>query len=366
MKSHLFRYNIIEEEPPNFFLLHIGLYLLSGLYISAVRLRNWLYRVHILKSKKLSVPVISVGNITVGGTGKTPVVQFLARSFQPQGKKVAILSRGYKRKNNQQLILVSNYEQVLADWEAAGDEPELLAQSLPGVAVVVGNERRVTGDYAIRELKPDLIILDDGFSHQQVARDVNLVLLDATRPFGNDYYLPAGLLREPISSLNRADIILLTRTKPGINYSKLLDRIRQIKPDIPIFFARTIPSKLIEISSQVEHPISELLREPIFVFAGIANPTPFRESFQELNAAVKRFIPFPDHYVYTKNDIIYLLEQAKQNQCRYLITTQKDAVKLKRLLTQFPEQNHRFIALDINIEVQKSAEFYLTLTKNLS
>lgn len=367
MKSRSFWLNVVEEKSPRLdqLILWTGLYLLSFPYMILVRFRNWAYRNQILKSQKLSVPVISVGNITVGGTGKTPVVQFLARYYRSQGKKVAILSRGYKRKNNQPIILISNYEQVLTDWETAGDEPFLLAQSLSGVAVVVGNKRRVTGEYAIRELKPDVIVLDDGFSHQQVARNLNLVLIDTTRPFGNNHYLPAGLLREPISSLIRADLILLTKTRPGLTYSNLIDKIHRINPTIPIYIVRTSPARLIEISNQGELPVSELIREPIIAFAGIANPTPFKDILQEFNAEVKSFFPFPDHYVYVENDIIYLLVQAKQKQCKYLVTTQKDAVKLKKLLAKFPEQSYRFIALDIELEIRNRMELFAVLDLGL-
>lgn len=354
---------IVEDKPPK--AAQLGLYLLSGIYITVVRFRNWLYRTHILQSQKLSVPVISVGNITVGGTGKTPVVHLLARYFQNQGKKVVILSRGYKRKNSQPIILVSNYEQVLVDWETAGDEPYQLAQSLPGVAVVVGNKRRITGDYAIRELSPDLIILDDGFSHQQVAPDLNLVLIDATHPYGNNYYLPAGRLREPVSSLKRADIVLLTKTKPGKNYAELISRIQNIKPSVPVYTSKIVPLKITNITEQKEIPLSTLIREPILAFAGIANPTPFKDILLELNTEVKSFFPFPDHSVYSENEIQYLLKQAEQNQCKFLITTKKDGVKLRKLLDKFPDQHHRFLVLDIEYEIQNTPEFYACLTSGL-
>jgi tetraacyldisaccharide 4'-kinase len=191
------------------------------------------------------------------------------------------------------------------------------------------------------------------------------VLIDATRPFGNEYYLPAGLLREPISSLSRADVVLLTKAKPGINYSELISRIRKIKPSISIFTAKTVPVKLIEISNLIEHPISELNREPILAFAGIANPVPFKDILQELNAEVKLFFPLPDHYVYSENELQYLLEQAEQNQCKFLVTTTKDAVKLKNLLTKFLELQHRFFALEIEYEIQDSTEFFTILDSGL-
>ncbi|MDI6784417.1 MAG: tetraacyldisaccharide 4'-kinase [bacterium] len=365
MKSHSRWLNIIEEKPPynrNYFLL-AGLYLLSLLYALIVLLRNWAYRTQIFKSQKLSIPVISVGNITVGGTGKTPVVLLLAKYFQKQGKKVAILSRGYKRANPAELCLVSDYEKVVGNWREAGDEPYLLAESLPGVAVIVGNKRKISGEYAIKNLNAELLILDDGFSHQQVARTLNLVLIDATKPFSNEQCLPAGLLREPISSLTRADVIVLTKTKLGMNYSNLVTRIHQFIPSIPIFFSTTSPSRVVEISSKAEHPVSMLMREPIVAFAGIANPTAFRDTLQELNAEVKRWFPFPDHYVYTENDINSLLEQAAQDKCRYLVTTQKDAVKVRDLLEKFAEYKQQFLTLEINIEIENGTEFY-TLINN--
>jgi tetraacyldisaccharide 4'-kinase len=367
MKLRSFWLNVVEEESPRLgqLIVWIGLYLLSFPYRVLVHFRNWGYRNRILKSQKLSVPVISVGNITVGGTGKTPVVHLLARYYQKLGKKVVILSRGYKRKNNHPIILVSDYTKVLVDWETAGDEPYQLAQSLPGVAVIVGNERKITGDYAIQELHPDLIILDDGFSHQQVSRNLNLVLINSTRPFGNDYYLPVGLLREPISSLHRADIILLTKTKPGKNYSDVISQIQKIKPSILIFTAKIVPVKLIEISNLIEHPISVLIREPIIAFAGIANPAPFKDILLELEAEVKSFITFPDHYIYSENEIQYLLEQAEQNQCKYLVTTQKDAVKLRNVLAKFLELQHRFLTLEIEYEIQNAAEFFSVLDSRL-
>jgi tetraacyldisaccharide 4'-kinase len=360
MKPHSFYLRIIEDEQSDFGkpILRAGLYLLSLLYQMAVNLRSWAYRNNILPQVKLSVPVISVGNITVGGTGKTPVVLLFAKYFQKQGIRVAILSRGYKRANPAEIHLVSDYEKVLGNWQEAGDEPYLLAESLPGVVVIVGNKRKISGEYAIKNLNAELLILDDGFSHQQVARNLNLVLIDATKPFSNKHCLPAGLLREPISSLTRADAILLTKIKPGINYSNLINRIRQINPSIPIFITRITPAKLVEISNRIEHPVSMLMREPIVAFAGIATPIAFRDTLQELNAEVKRLFPFPDHYGYTENDIRYLLEQAVQDKCRYLVTTQKDAVRVRDLLEKFAEDRPQFLALEINIEIENSTEFY--------
>ena len=209
-------------------------YTLSLLYRLIINSRNWLYDHQILKEVKLSCPVISVGNLTVGGTGKTPCVIMLAQMLKEHGFKPAVLSRGYGSKSTEPVNIIADGSKVLLPGKLAGDEPLLIAQSLKGVSVITGPRRILTGQTAINKFGADILICDDAFQHRQIFRDINIVLLDSQRPWGNGHILPRGSLREPWTELRRASAIILTRSNESSESNNFMDKEAWLK-EIPLF-----------------------------------------------------------------------------------------------------------------------------------
>src|SRR5581483_6159436 len=212
-------------------------YLPRKLYEFGALLRHTLYQTGRFKAQELDAAVISVGNITFGGTGKTPMVDYIARFLADEGFKVAILSRGYKRKSKSERVLVSDGEQIHADADESGDEPYLLAKYLPRVSVIVGPNRYANALWAQEHLDTGVFLLDDGFQHQQLKRDLNILLLDATDPFGGGEMLPFGRLREPLMTMRRADAVVITRADRPFDYEYVVKNIENLAGNVPIFFA---------------------------------------------------------------------------------------------------------------------------------
>ncbi len=317
-----------EDDPvrrfsPTRAILHLG----SLIYRLIVFSRNRLYDRQMLKSVRLACPVISVGNLTVGGTGKTPCVIGLAKMLARHGYRPAVLSRGYGGQNTGPVRIVSdgaNAEQSAAE---TGDEPLLIARSLPGVPVITGARRTLTGQSAIERFNADVLICDDAFQHRQISRDINIVLLDAERPLGNGRLLPRGELREPAESLRRADCIVLTRAdKTGPTPARIA-RIADAS-GIPVFRAVHRFRELIGPGGGVLPP-EHLRGKKVCAFCGIAKPASFKKILLEAEAEVLSFIDFPDHYVYNRDDLEALRRHfsAQNADCR--LTTEKDAMRLE-------------------------------------
>ncbi|MEN6509471.1 MAG: tetraacyldisaccharide 4'-kinase [Smithella sp.] len=325
------------------------LYLSSLLYRLIVDLRNRLYDRQILKSVKLSCPVISVGNITVGGTGKTPCVIGLARMLQQSGFKCAVISRGYGGKNPQPVNIVSDGTSILLGAESAGDEPLLIARSLPGIPVITGAKRKFTGQAAIDRFGSNVLICDDAFQHRQIVRDIDIVLLDAEKPLGNGYLLPRGPLREPKESLRRAGCIILTRaggTEP------LHPDVAGIvsKPGIPVFRAAHQFKDLIRPGGNHLPEQNVLQGKKVCAFCGIAQPASFKKLLIEAGSEVMSFMEFPDHYTYDRNDLEALKDHFLKFQADYWITTEKDAMRLE----DHPEFLKNLCILRMEMEIKSS------------
>ncbi|MDR2432525.1 MAG: tetraacyldisaccharide 4'-kinase [Puniceicoccales bacterium] len=334
---------------------------LSFLFTLIVKLRHLLYAKRIFTSDVLGCPVIVVGNLTVGGTGKTPVVEKIARELHERGRKVAILSRGYKSKSEPKWRtfvrwmthrdepppkVVSNGKSVLLDSEVAGDEPFMLAKNLPGVAVIVDKDRVKAGHYAINKFGVDIIILDDGFQYFPLRGHVNLLLIDKTNPFGNKYLLPRGILREPISQIKRASYVLLTKSNNVFNDS-IMDMIKLYNPNAKIIECAHFSRSLSTIHDSEVKPINVIEGEKIMVFSGIASPDGF-ESFLLQNGAEivykKRFV---DHHRFSKNELENIFNIACTREARLAITTEKDAVRIPKDFA-FPIPSY-FLKMDIEI-----------------
>jgi tetraacyldisaccharide 4'-kinase len=306
----------------------------AALYSAAVKARSSGYENRFLKTHRVATPVISVGNITVGGTGKTPLVEWLGNHLAGRNRKVCILSRGYRRENAKQQIVVSDGEQILCDVAQSGDEAMMLAQSLLGkCAVVCDPDRVAAAAWAIDHLKSEVLLLDDGFQHRRLARDFDIVTIDATNPFGNDRLLPAGILREPVESLSRADGIVLTRT--ATDDAKLIERLQQVT-NAPIFQSRTTIQQFRRLDTiGAVDEVSKVI-QPLAAFCGIGNPRAFFDHLRAADFDVRHEVSFRDHHKYSQTDIDRLTANAQAKGAQALVTTAKDSVKLQTFRFQLP------------------------------
>jgi len=326
-----------SEEKTGFFSFGSVLYLLSLLYGGAVRLRESFYKRGILKSEKLPCKVISVGNLTAGGAGKTPMTIYMAELLTKFGCKVAVVSRGYRGSAEKTGGIVSNGQRLLMGQDSAGDEPFMMAENLKNIPVIVGQNRFEAGMAAVRNFRPDVIVLDDAFQHLGLMRDINLVLLDSRRPFGNTHLLPRGPLREPLSALSRGDAFILTRsdlTEPDSRFSPL-SSLSSLPG--PVFRSFHIPyvCKVIKGEKSGSRVFSDkpcdtvpLKGQRAFAFSGIAGNRDFRRTLENLGCEIAGFSEFSDHYQYSDEDIHAISDSAKKVNADILTTTEKDHARI--------------------------------------
>ena len=351
-----------RNQPFSMSLLLGFLKVLSVIFAGVVAVRYFFYRVGLLRRYPLGIQVISIGNVTAGGTGKTPVTEMFARALAAKGRKVAILSRGYRRKEAPwwrrmftQVIdpplVVSDGKHVLLDSAVGGDEPYMLASNLPGVAVVVDRDRVKAGRYAIKRLGCDTIILDDGFQYQKLKHSVEVVLVDATNPVGNGNLLPRGILREPASHLKRADIIFLT--KCGGDTSEVESEIRKYNRKAEIVKCTHSPKTLKDVWSREEFPLDWLEGKTVCTLSGIASPKGFENSLRRLGAKVVWCERYADHHRYDPSEILYALNRTADMGSDALVTTEKDAVRFPRFETVPVKCLYLRIAIDV-LEGEKS------------
>jgi tetraacyldisaccharide 4'-kinase len=297
----------------------------SRAYGQITKLRQFSYRKNITKSKRLPCMVISIGNIALGGTGKTPVTIYLAELLKRLGYTVVILSRGYKGTAEQKGGLVSDGRQLFMTPEEAGDEPFMMAGILNDVPIFVGSNRFENGRTAMERFQPNVILLDDGFQHFQLKRDIDLVLLDHANPLGNGRLLPRGPLREPVNALARGDAFIVTRSdhRHTDNFSNLLEN--QIK-NKPVFKSRHIPYIRHVWGGNTDSRIEPdcIKGKNVFAFSGIARNHDFRNSLKEFTFVLKGFSEFMDHHPYKKNDLAAICREAMERKADFLVTTEKD------------------------------------------
>src|SRR6266550_1732017 len=282
----------------------------SALYSLATRLRVAAYRRRLLSVSRLDAFVISVGNITTGGTGKTPLVEWVCRILAEEGKRVCVLTRGYRRQNSNEQVVVSDGNKVLTDVAAAGDEPWLLARDLLGIAAVVCNTNRSeAGRWALDNLQSEVFVLDDGFQHLQLARDLNIVTIDATNPWG-DGLLPVGQLREPLSSLARADCFVLTRTEEKPDLSSIAGELQKRVGPKPVFRSRMLTTGLRRLGGETLDQVSSI-QKPVAAFCGVGNPESFFNHLRRERFELAVEWAFPDHYNYHQVDVDRMVADAK-------------------------------------------------------
>ena len=323
---------------------------LGVLYGVVTRARRAAYRNGIFTVYRLPAPVVSIGNITTGGTGKTPLVQWICRALASDGKKVCVLTRGYGRINPETQVVVSDGTRVMAGEREAGDEPFLLATNLVGVAAVVANADRVAaGQWAIQNLAANALVLDDGFQHLRIARNVDIVTIDATNPWGDGALLPHGRLREEIDGLSRAHCVVITRSDQVASVDELRKSIQNYT-SAPVFTSRMITSVLKTIQGETVDE-SALSTHSVAAFCGIGNPSSFYKHLQLAGARVVLTHAYGDHHIYHQLEIDRLVERAKAAGATSLITTAKDAVKLDALRLDLP-----CYKLEIEIAIDESEQ----------
>jgi len=305
------------------------LYPLSLMYRCAIQLRLFAYKKGLLKAKSLPAFVVSVGNITTGGTGKTPFVAMLSEWAARHGFRTAILSRGYKRKSKQKPLIVSNGKGQIPSAYDAGDEPILLAKKLPSTPVLVSKDRYAIGAMALRLFNSELLLLDDGYQHLSLKRDLNVLLIDAKRQFGNGSLLPMGPLREPFKRINRADLIVISRCSEQDRGDDLVEFIRQTAPAKPILYSRHLPDTILFPQTGEVHPPHILEGKKVMAFAGIAYPDDFLEMITGLGAQVVEFTGYPDHHAYNDSDLKELGAWSRRSEVDFLLTTEKDWVRIE-------------------------------------
>jgi tetraacyldisaccharide 4'-kinase len=290
-----------------------GLRLASIPYAAVIRLRNLAYDRGWARTVRAEVPVVSVGNLTVGGTGKTPCVEYVARFLRERDVRVAILSRGYGAEGG------------------PNDEALVLEENLPDVPHLQGADRVALAQTAVEELESELLLLDDGFQHRRLARDLDLLLIDATAPWGHGHLLPRGLLREPMSGMKRADVILLTRCDQvdAAQRQQVRRIVEKAAPHASVVETTHRPIELAN-SEGAKLPLAALQSTPIAAFCGLGNPEAFRRTLTDLGATVSAFRTYPDHHGYTRADVeeLHAWAESLPSKC-LIVTTQKDLVKLR-------------------------------------
>jgi tetraacyldisaccharide 4'-kinase len=292
--------------------------------------REWLYAHGVLSARSLDCLVVSIGNLTVGGTGKTPAVELAVRTLLELGHRPAVLSRGYGRHSGG-VQIVADAASIRLDAEEAGDEPFLLARRLSGVPVVVGANRHEAGRLARERFGVTALVLDDGFQHRTLGKDLEIVMARAAKPWGNGRLLPAGPLREPLESLAGADLVVATGARRAEDAAEVRATVERVAAGVPVLTALHVPTECFEASAMRFVPLSTLPAAKLLAFAGIGEPAAFQRTLAEAATLVADFVTFPDHHWYTRDDLTRLDRRAGDLGADGLVTTEKDWVRLRRL-----------------------------------
>lgn len=343
-------------------LIRVLLWPLSMMYCTCLRIYLWLYKTGRRKQSQLPVPVISIGNLTFGGTGKTPAVITICRMLQKAGHRPLVLSRGHGG-TSKHGVVVSNGKDILCNSKRCGDEPMELARSLPGVPVITGKDRRHSGKQACELFNPSVIVLDDGMQYWQLQRDLELVVMNAERPFGSGLVMPAGDLREPIRGLNRAGAILLNGAAEISKDARtnLINSLSTLAPGAPVFACSKIPYGFVDTRTGENFGVDWIRGRKVLAFCGIGSPESFERMMNEFGAKVLAFIAFRDHRKYTKQDIDRIITEKTNTGAEYIITTDKDASRLKT-----KEMPDNLFVLEIELEVEETARFEEYITNRIN
>lgn len=329
---------------------------LSHIYAVLLKTRGWLYDCGFLRQKQLPCTVISVGNIVAGGTGKTPAVIWIAKYVKSEGFQVGVLLRGYGREGPHSVSVMSDGKQILTASTESGDEAGLIARKLPGVPIVVGGDRYAAGLEVLQLWghTNGVLILDDGFQRWQLARDLDIVTIDGTQPFGTGTLLPAGTLREPKTALRRADMLLLTRmdlAAESINFEQLVDGKQ-------IFESCHQPTRLYQLSNGEACALDLLKGQRLLAVCGIGNPEAFAGTLRQFEPKTVELLAFPDHHRYLPADISEIRARAREVRADIVVTTEKDSQKLEALAatTSLQAETVQFLVLEIELQILTDIE----------
>lgn len=319
-------------------------------YGAGIQVRAWSFALGLRRIRQLPCPVICVGNLTVGGSGKTPCTIALAQWLRARGRAVGVLLRGYGRRDSG-VMVVADQHGIQAPWEAVGDEAVLLAHRLPGVPVIVGGNRFRAGREALRRFPLDVLVLDDGFQHRQLHRDLDLVMLDATDPFGGGRLLPRGRLREPAAALGRAHAVILSRTDQAPELAGLRPRLERLAPGVPQILTRHRPSGLTDLAGGGERPLELLQGRRVLAVSGIANPPAFHRTLTALGVVLAGTLVFPDHHPYRSDDILRAEAAAQEAGADMIVTTEKDVVRMPA-----PTSGRPILVLRVDLDIVEGAD----------
>ena len=351
MKNYFHKIHYLEDMKPQDWLIFVVLLPFSFFYGIIILIRQMLYSLEILKGKKLNAYVISIGNLTTGGTGKTPITCKIANYINEHlNKKVAIISRGYGGQlSNKNTNIISDGEKIFYDAIQAGDEPFWMAENCKNTAVITGKNRVKSGQYAINNFKSEFLLLDDGFQHLKLKRDLDIVLIDCMKVSGNGFLLPTGPLREPENRIKRADKVIIVNKKPFDKASEkqcevVAKKIQEKYGKISVV-CKLNPDKIYDLKTKELFSPSKAL-----AFAGIGQPEFFFNSLKCQNIQLLSEMVFEDHYLYTKLDIENIIEKAREKGADSIITTEKDAVKLMPFLDKI-DTDIKICALKLSVEL---------------
>ena len=323
------------------------LFILSIFYLLGVICLRLLYKFGILESVRLSKPVISVGNVTLGGVGKTPLVLNISQLLQARGKKPSVLLRGYMPKGNERT------------QSPKSDEAQLLEELLPDVPVGVGKNRLNTARQILLDHDPDVFVLDDGFQHWRVRRDLNIVAIDAANPFGNGHLLPRGILREPLYSLRRAHIFVLTKSDLGHENIKIIkSKLNRINSRATIFQAVHLPQYFQDVHGGQRYELSNMDKKTAVSLCAIGDPGSFQKNVRSLGVQVDKDFVFRDHYCYTRDDILRIVKETESLGADFIITTYKDAIKLREFKDSMPE-NLKVLFLHVALQIKERGNEFI-------
>lgn len=313
------------------------LWMAAFIFWCVVMIRHGLYALGILKAHKFEPKVISIGNLTVGGVGKTPLVQYVAERLNKQSKKVVVLMRGYMTQAN-----------------VKSDEAEVLRNNLDQIKVLTGKNRVQIAQEYLRNHHADVIILDDGFQHLRIHRDLDILVIDSTNPWGNGYLLPRGILRERLPAIRRAQVVILSKTDLAEeNIEGIRNKIKRINPDCLMVESIHRPVHLIDIETEAQLELSFLQGKIICALSAIGSPDSFEDLLRKQGAVIEESYRFPDHHPFSDKDILNVLHFCKAHQIDTVVTTQKDAVKLEAILQEL-KPNIKFMYLSIQLTITRN------------
>ncbi len=356
MNLELLYKRLISKKGLNWKILLLPLYLLSLIYSAIIKTRVNLYRFGIIKRARVGCKVIGIGNITLGGSGKTPMTIYISRLLANSGFKIVAIGHGYRGRYRGDLYVVSDGKRISTNYKECGEEAVMMALQLKGIPVIVGKERYRCIEYALKRFDPEVIVLDDAFQYLRVIKDLDILLIDSSISLTDNYLIPRGILREGWDSIKRADLVILTKVKNVERGKDIGNMIKARYKNLPVYYSYYEPASLTVLNSGEDKGIDYLKGKRIVAMAGIGDPSSFFELLERLGAIIEERLIFPDHHPYSPRDLIRL------NPGYPIITTEKDAIKLKGMVRKGME----IMSLNIRVRFYEEERFNFYLLNRLN